>query len=329
MASAHGTTNGEWPILDAPKTTDAASFSDNNSASTSARQPNPVAMLRNGGIGSVSGNGNGFTVNTSRPAETLDALDMYEKQYYPSQSKSLSGIALRSFILGQVGTFALVLTGYFVLINPIPFWRIPAFITTLATFHFLEFWTTARYNTHNASISSFLLSQNGSAYTFAHTAALIECLVTNLLRIYGSPLSIGFFSWVPTMSVKVLEWDSKFGVIVGLTLIFVGQFVRSLAMIQAGQSFNHIVQMRKQQTHKLITHGVYSIFRHPSYFGFFWWGLGTQFMLGNTVCFVGYAVVLWLFFNRRIKGEEEYLIKFFGPEYVDYKRRTKVWIPFI
>ncbi|RYF84537.1 MAG: hypothetical protein EOO03_14665, partial [Chitinophagaceae bacterium] len=36
------------------------------------------------------------------------------------------------------------------------------------------------------------------------------------------------------------------------------------------------------------------------YFGFFWWGVGTQLLLGNTVCFVGYTGVLWYFFSRRI-----------------------------
>jgi len=65
------------------------------------------------------------------------------------------------------------------------------------------------------------------------------------------------------------------------------------------------------------------------YFGYFWWGLGTQIVMGNPVCFVGYAVVLWRFFERRIGGEEELLVSFFGDEYVHYRKRTMVGIPFI
>jgi protein-S-isoprenylcysteine O-methyltransferase Ste14 len=45
---------------------------------------------------------------------------------------------------------------------------------------------------------------------------------------------------------------------------------------------------------------LYAYFRHPSYFGFFWWGIGTQVMLGNTLCLVAYAGVLWYFFMKRI-----------------------------
>lgn len=43
-----------------------------------------------------------------------------------------------------------------------------------------------------------------------------------------------------------------------------------------------------------------SYFRHPSYFGFFIWSIGTQVLLINPVCTVGYTVVTWRFFRDRI-----------------------------
>lgn len=73
-------------------------------------------------------------------------------------------------------------------------------------------------------------------------------------------------------------------------------------MLHAGSNFNHLVQKEKKVGHVLVTGGVYRYLRHPSYFGFFWWGLGTQVVLGNAVCLVGYAVVLWRFFRRRIES---------------------------
>lgn len=82
-----------------------------------------------------------------------------------------------------------------------------------------------------------------------------------------------------------------------------GQTIRSVAMAQAGSNFNHTVQVTRREGHVLVTGGVYSVLRHPSYFGFFWWGLGTQLVLGNGVCFVAYAVVLWRFFSGRIWSE--------------------------
>ncbi|RMJ23648.1 carboxyl methyltransferase [Aspergillus sp. HF37] len=108
-----------------------------------------------------------------------------------------------------------------------------------------------------------------------------------------------------------------------------GQGIRSLAMVQAASNFNHNVQVERKEGHVLVRHGVYGVLRHPSYFGFFWWGLGTQLMLGNVVCLAGYAVVLWRFFYKRVHREEEFLVAFFGDEYVDYRKHTWVGIPFI
>lgn len=74
-------------------------------------------------------------------------------------------------------------------------------------------------------------------------------------------------------------------------------------MVDAGTNFNHQVQTERQEGHELVSKGIYRYLRHPSYFGFFWWGVGTQLMLGNVVCLVGYVVVLWRFFNARVKRE--------------------------
>lgn len=98
----------------------------------------------------------------------------------------------------------------------------------------------------------------------------------------------------------------------------VGQVVRSLAMAHAAGNFNHHVQSRRKDGHVLVTDGIYSVLRHPSYFGFFWWGLGTQMVLGNFVCFALYALVLWRFFAKRIEREfylvstSHYVISFLG-----------------
>ena len=107
------------------------------------------------------------------------------------------------------------------------------------------------------------------------------------------------------------------------------RYVRSSAMITAGQSFSHIVKTKKNSDHKLITHGIYSKLRHPSYFGFFWWSVGSQLILLNPVTLVVFVVVLWQFFNKRIGFEERFLIQFFGDEYITYKKSVGVGIPCI
>ncbi|RMZ92004.1 hypothetical protein DV736_g738, partial [Chaetothyriales sp. CBS 134916] len=107
------------------------------------------------------------------------------------------------------------------------------------------------------------------------------------------------------------------------------ELVRVAAMRKAKTNFNHLVQLYKKDDHELVTGGVYAFSRHPSYFGFFWWALGTQVVLGNVGCFVAYAVVLWKFFSHRITHEERHLVQFFGKAYIDYRHRVPTRIPFI
>ncbi|KAH6625043.1 Isoprenylcysteine carboxyl methyltransferase family-domain-containing protein [Chaetomium sp. MPI-SDFR-AT-0129] len=237
--------------------------------------------------------------------------------YLPSQPKSLRGIALRAFALGITLSLSLLTTLLLLTLTNSPLWRLPFFLTALSLFHFLEFYTTATYNTRAAAVSSFLLTSNWPAYAIAHTTALLECLATNLLW----PNT----SWIPFAG----HTGTRFLVTVGLTLVIAGQGVRSAAMVHAAQSFNHTVQYRRQRDHVLVTSGIYSVLRHPSYFGFFWWALGTQLVMGNVLSFAGYAVVLWRFFSGRVRYEERYLVAFFGGEYEEYRRGVGVWIPWV
>ena len=75
-------------------------------------------------------------------------------------------------------------------------------------------------------------------------------------------------------------------------------------MFTARKSFHHVVQNRKAETHALITSGVYAYFRHPSYFGWSIWALGTQLILANPLSLVAYIFASHAFFKDRIPYEE-------------------------
>jgi protein-S-isoprenylcysteine O-methyltransferase len=128
--------------------------------------------------------------------------------------------------------------------------------------------------------------------------------------------------WFP--SFKTYGWN----VYIGIVIVGLSQMLRSSAMITCGSNFNHYVQHTKDENHKLVTHGIYSVLRHPSYTGFFYWGVGMQILLFNPICVILYAYALFKFFSERIPTEEEHLIDFF-PEYKEYRRKTYVLIPFL
>ena len=207
----------------------------------------------------------------------------FDPSLLPKGSRSLSSIGLQAFSLGFTLAVCLVSTTWLV-ISDNTIWRLPVFFACLSIFHFLEYWMTARFNSAEARASSFLLFNNGTAYNVAHSLAGLEIIVSNFFPAYQDRLV------------------SKWSTLTGLLLVFVGQVVRSLAMAHAGTNFNHTPAKTRKEGHVLVTTGVYGWLRHPSYFGFFWWALGTQILVGNKVCLLGYAIVLWRFFFKRIIG---------------------------
>ncbi|KAJ5914611.1 hypothetical protein N7504_003494 [Penicillium tannophilum] len=243
---------------------------------------------------------------------------------YPKGTKSLSGISLRAFLIGTTLGIASTATLLLSTVFPTPLWRVPFFIASLSVFHFLEFYITATYNTRAADVEAFLLSSNGWAYNVAHGSAIVECIVSHVF--WPGQFRLGKLL---SVTEPVFGTSIQLLLVVGLLLTGVGQVIRSFAMAQAASNFNHQVQSEHRTGHMLVTHGLYRFLRHPSYFGFFWWGLGTQLVLGNVVCFIAYSLVLWKFFSTRIKREETFLIQFFGAEYVHYRQSTPVGIPLI
>ncbi|XP_059808118.1 protein-S-isoprenylcysteine O-methyltransferase isoform X2 [Hypanus sabinus] len=139
-------------------------------------------------------------------------------------------------------------------------------------------------------------------------------------------------SWVEFTIEKLLFPDMKqvtWLSFLGLLMALFGESLRKAAMLTAGSNFNHIVQNEKAESHRLVTSGVYSWSRHPSYVGWFYWSIGTQVILCNPICIVGYTLASWRFFRERIEEEEMTLIQFFGEDYELYKKQIPTRLPFI
>jgi protein-S-isoprenylcysteine O-methyltransferase len=226
-----------------------------------------------------------------------------DQQLYEADGKYQANLALISVAIGIVFSLGLGLT--FLIPN---YSQLGLYIAGLAVFHFLEFYVTAIYNPRLVSLDSFLFN-NGNTYTFAHCFAVVESIV----EYWFFPHS------------KSHSWLT----IVGITVTVVGQVVRTMAMKQAGSNFSHSIANVKVAHHQLVTKGIYSWSRHPSYCGFFYWALGTQITLCNPVAFVVFSAILWRFFSHRIKYEEARLVQFFGDDYIKFRSETPTRIPFI
>ena len=183
-----------------------------------------------------------------------------------------------------------------------------AYISLMCWFHFMEFFLTAIFHPHTLSITSFLLNQSAQ-YIIAFFASVVEFLIE--LYVLGS--------WKATRPVFWL----------GFAICFGGDLIRKAAMIQAGVSFTHLVQYSRRANHKLVTDGVYSYVRHPTYTGWTLFAVFSQIMMLNPVCTVLFTYAAFVFFSERVEEEELLLISFFGSEYVKYKSKVPSGLPFI
>jgi len=83
------------------------------------------------------------------------------------------------------------------------------------------------------------------------------------------------------------------------------------------------------ETHRpvrVVKTGVYSIVRHPQYFGGLLAHLGFSFLLSGLYSLVSTPLIIVLVYLISRKEESE-LTKEFGQEYLDYKKKTPMLLP--
>lgn len=132
---------------------------------------------------------------------------------------------------------------------------------------------------------------------------------------------------VQVVIIMVIFFSAPFGrmnlhtgvVIIGIILLCVGAIIVAIAFKHLGSALTPAV--RPAADGKLITTGIYSIVRHPMYFGVILLAVGWSIGWGSFLAFM-FSIVLAVFFAFKAQEEEKLLNEKY-PEYVDYKARVK------
>jgi protein-S-isoprenylcysteine O-methyltransferase Ste14 len=85
--------------------------------------------------------------------------------------------------------------------------------------------------------------------------------------------------------------------------------------------------VRGQRADALNTTGIYSTVRHPLYVGNFLLGLGTAAFLANGWVVAAYTLIFWLYYERIMFAEEEFLRRTFGAEFEEWAAVTPAFVP--
>lgn len=73
--------------------------------------------------------------------------------------------------------------------------------------------------------------------------------------------------------------------------------------------------------------GIYSLVRHPLYLGNFFMWIGPLFLTMNPYLIIIFTLVYWLYYERIMFAEEQFLRGKFGVEYVNWSLVTPAFIP--
>jgi protein-S-isoprenylcysteine O-methyltransferase len=99
----------------------------------------------------------------------------------------------------------------------------------------------------------------------------------------------------------------------------------SVAIHQLGRF--HTPNVAILSDHRLLDTGLYSLVRHPSYFGAILAFQGFGLALGNAISFALVAIATPCLYLYRIREEDAVLLAAFGERYRAYCARTKRLIP--
>ena len=148
-----------------------------------------------------------------------------------------------------------------------------------------------------------------------------------------------FFSWVgiwgspqPRFTIPFLQNLSILLPVVSFSIPLFHLIISVFFLIPGGWlAINGVraITLKAAETHRterIVKSGVYSIVRHPQYLGGLLAHVGISFLLsaGYSLLLTPLVVVLIFLISRK---EEEQLVREFGKEYEDYKKKVPMLMP--
>ena len=174
----------------------------------------------------------------------------------------------------------------------------------------------------------FLLGSAG--IVFISRYSLLQPRAHGFYRFFAWEILLGMFllnadGWFrdPLVWYQLVSWVL---LIISLGLVIEGlRLLREIGKQGAVRQDASLLELEK--TSRLVTVGLYRYIRHPLYTSLMFLGWG-MFFKSPSWQDAGLALLCSLFLIATARMEERENINFFGAEYVEYMRHSKMFIPF-
>jgi len=112
-----------------------------------------------------------------------------------------------------------------------------------------------------------------------------------------------------------------------LAVSIFGQLIRVLAAGYAPGKTSGRNTSEGQVADQLNVTGIYSVMRHPLYAGNFFMWLGPALFIRSVWFIIVFILAFWLYYERIMFAEEQFLRRKFGNEYDKWSEKVKAVIP--
>ncbi len=173
---------------------------------------------------------------------------------------------------------------------------------------FMLYWLTSAFNSKK-NLRTFSWSKN------VGVRILLFIIVVLVLNLPGSHKFIGDNEFVFSPIIRAI----------GVIICALGIAFAIWARLHLGRNWG--MPMSLKESPELVTTGPYTYVRHPIYTGFLTAMIGSAFVMG--IFWLITFVVCGCYFIYAAKVEEGIMMKEFPNQYPDYKKKTKMLIPYI
>lgn len=111
-----------------------------------------------------------------------------------------------------------------------------------------------------------------------------------------------------------------------LAVTLFGQFIRIYAIGHTPRNTSGR-NTQQQVADSVNTVGIYSLVRHPLYVGNFFMWLGSAMLSQHIPFILLFVLVFWIFYERVMMAEEQFLFRKFGEGYSKWAGKTPAFIP--
>ena len=180
-------------------------------------------------------------------------------------------------------------------------------------------------------IFSIFFLLGSAAIIFISRGSLRHPRSHGLYRFFAWEILLGMFllntqGWFrdPFVWYQLISWIL---LIASIVLVIEGvRLLRGIGKLDAGQRDASLLGLEK--TTRLVTIGLYRYIRHPLYSSLLFLGWG-MFFKSPSWLDAGLALLCTAFLFATARVEERENINFFGDEYIEYMRHSKMFIPFV